>query len=136
LKLHLIAALAMAALLSASLAPALADAMAGSRTIHFTIAMVSHLGGKPERDGAMTISIDAKGNISGTYHGSAPASDPYYGKDEPVSGSLTGERIHLEIGQQGELHVDGALDENGIIATGSIGSVQLYDFVAVPTPSG
>ena len=130
-----IAILALTVLLIAALAPA-AGAAVDARTLHFSTAMVAHLGGKPERDGAMTISIDAKGNITGTYRGSAPPSDPFYNKDVPVSGTLSGDRIHLEIGPNGDVHVDGSLDENGIVATGSIGGVQLYDFVAAPTPSG
>ena len=120
----LLAALALAG----ALAPANADP-GSPQTTHFSTTMVSHLGAGDPRTGDMTITIDGNGNITGTYRGTAPKNDSLYDKTVPVTGSLSGGRIHLEIGKGGELHVDGTLDQNGIVGTGSVGGQQLYDFI-------
>jgi hypothetical protein len=126
----LIAMFTAGALLCA-LTPARADSGV-ARTLHFSTAMVPTLGDQAERDGDMIVTIAPDGSISGTYRGTAPKSDSLYGKTVPVTGTLSGTRVHLEIGQNGELHVDGSLDQNGIVATGSVGNQQLYDFVGAP----
>ncbi|MBV8281412.1 MAG: hypothetical protein JO347_05035 [Candidatus Eremiobacteraeota bacterium] len=116
-----------ALIVAAAFAAASADPAPQAK--QFSATMVSHLGNDDSRTGDMTLTIDGSGGITGTYSGTGPKNDPYYNKTVPVTGSLNGSRIHLEIGKGGELHVDGTLDQNGIVGTGSVGGQQLYDFI-------
>ena len=117
-----------AVVVGGALAPAYADP-GSPQTTHFSTTMVAHLGTSDPRTGDMTIAIDESGNVTGTYRGTAPKNDSLYDKTVPVTGSIRGGQVHLVIGKNGELHVDGTMDQNGIVGTGSIGGQQLYDFV-------
>lgn len=125
---RILSLLLVAVAVAGALAPAYADP-GSAQTTHFSTTMVAHLGQTDPRTGDMTITIDGNGSITGTYRGTAPKNDSLYDKTVPVTGSLSSGRIHLEIGKNGELHVDGTMDQNGIVGTGSVGGQQLYDFV-------
>ena len=129
----LIAAVALAPIAAtADLAtPHPAASAAGSHTLHFIVNITPRMSKSVPWTGDLTLKINPKGIINGTYRSTSVRPDPFYGKITTVTGGLSGQNIRLEFGAKGSFPVKGDYHAGaGIVATAHTRSGQIYDFVA------
>lgn len=125
---HISRTLAAAALLVGfATAVTLADTPATS--YHYNTALTELYGSPSPYSGTLDLRIDADGIVNGYYHPEDPASFVQ------VTGGRDGNRIWLDIGQKGEIHVSGTI-VNGTITGQAVYSDDqsgLYAFKATPS---
>jgi hypothetical protein len=121
--------LAILAVLSFSgVAPAAVQTTAGVH--HYYTELYPYPEGGFPTSATMDLTIRPDGAIFGYYH-------PTDGGVVPVSGSLAGERIALDIGGVNALHVNGKLEASGRIQGQAFRSFgrALFTFVGRPIPN-
>jgi hypothetical protein len=69
--------------------------------------------------GALVITVNASGNITGRYQSDSMRPDPMYGRMIPVTGSVSGNRIRIDLGAgTSAISINGTIGDGGGI-TGS-----------------
>jgi len=79
--------------------------------------------------GTLTISIDAAGNITGSYVSDSIAYHAGQGHIVTVTGTLHGTKLHLRFGMGGGIQVDGTF-VNGKMAGTAYNDARQYNFKA------
>ena len=138
----LIASIAAAAALAAlSAAPSLADARATTATYHTSLVQTGVLAAPGAYEGTLQLTTSSDGIVSGWY---TPQDS---GTPLAVTGGLSNGAMWLDIGDNGELHVNAAVENGGALTgtatelpgfvtiAGTIGA-RTYDFAAAPVSNG
>jgi hypothetical protein len=125
---NLIQAAACAALLTL-VAPAVSVAATAQTTTtqHYTTSLTELYGSPAPYSGKLDLRVNPSGIVSGYYF---PDDGALY---VPVVGGQTGDRIWLDIGRSGNMHVEGRVQAQGVIVGTAFdkGNGQ-FSFVAQP----
>lgn len=121
------AAAACAALLTLA-APAVGVAATAVTTQHYTTSMTELYGSPAPYSGALDLRVDPSGIVSGYYF---PTDGALY---IPVVGGQTGNRIWFDIGNRGNIHIEGRVQPQGVIVGTAFDKANgQFTFVANPT---
>ena len=128
--------MSLAALLTAFATPAAFGATATtSRTVDYRVAMRLQNSRAVPFTGKLELRYDSHGIVNGIYRGDSARPDPTYGKYIPVSGGLSGKKLTVNFGAQGDFRIQATLQADGeLIGTGLSRNNKRYDFHASPVP--
>lgn len=123
--------LAIAMLLGATVASASPDySVPRGTTLAYSVEITPRMRMGVPWTGALAITVNTAGIISGKYRSNSVRPDPFYGKTILVSGGLTsGDRIRLSFGTS-RASVKGTISDEKIVGTFYDARNHLYDFVA------
>lgn len=109
--------------------PAAGVAATAITTQHYSTSMTELYGSPAPYSGSLDLKVDPSGIVSG-YYFSADGSQLYV----PVVGGQSGDRIWLDIGRSGNVHVEGRVQAHGIIVGTAFDKTNgQFSFVANPS---
>jgi hypothetical protein len=121
------AAAACTALLTLT-APAVGVAATAVTTQHYTTSMTELYGSPAPYSGTLDLKVDPSGIVSGYYF---PTGGALY---VPVVGGQTGDRIWFDIGNRGNIRIEGRVQQHGVIVGTAFDRANgQFTFVANPT---
>ncbi len=124
------AAAACAALLTLAVPAVSVAATAQTTTQHYSTSLTELYGLGAPYSGTLDLNVDSSGIVSGYYF---PADGALY---VPVVGGQTGNRIWLDIGRSGNVHIEGQVQEHGVITGTAFDKANgQFKFVAQPESS-
>lgn len=113
-------------------APAAGIAATAVSTQHYSTSMTELYGSYAPYSGSLDLRIDPSGIVRG-YYFTADGSDMYV----PVVGGETGDRIWLDIGNRGTVHVEARVQAHGVIVGTAFDKRNgQFTFVANPSSAG
>jgi hypothetical protein len=119
------AAAACAAFLTLA-APAVSVAATAVTTQHYTTSITELYGSPAPYSGKLDLRVDPSGIVSGYYF---PDDGALY---VPVVGGQSGDRIWLDIGRSGNMHVEGRVQSHGVIEGTAFDRAGQFRFEAKP----
>jgi hypothetical protein len=84
--------------------------------------------------GALAITVNEQGIISGQYKSTSVKPDPFRGKIVNVTGALSGNNVRLDFNVQGTYQTKGTISEDKIVGTFYDPRMTTYDFLAKRVP--
>lgn len=123
------------AALAVSIAPVSADwSVPRGKPLGYEVQITKRFSHGSSWTGALAITVNEQGIVSGQYKSTSAKPDPFYGKIVNVTGGLSGTNIRLDFNVQGTYQAKGTISEDKIVGTFYDPRMTTYDFVAKRVP--